>query len=109
MRYPAREPRLSHGPFRHVLHVRHQGDELLVHRRYAGLLPGDSEEMARPPRRAHRRHKDGEERPRTLGHHQSLPERNFLSGVPDAIAKPHGVADRVLAPEPVAEILTAIE
>jgi hypothetical protein len=50
--------------------------------------------MARPPRRAHRRHKDGEERPRTLGHHQSLPERNFLRGVPHAIAKPHGIPDR---------------
>src|SRR5207244_3647245 len=54
------------------------------------------EEMDRPPRWAHRRHEDGGEWPRTLGHHRSLPGRSFLSGVPHTITKPHGVADRGL-------------
>jgi hypothetical protein len=47
----------------------------------ADMLAGDSEEMDRRPRRAHRRHEDGEERPRTLGHHRSVPGGSFLSGV----------------------------
>jgi hypothetical protein len=48
-------------------------------------MAGIGKELDRPPRRAHRRYKDDEERPRTLGHHRSLPKRNFLSGVPHAV------------------------
>src|SRR6516162_2360286 len=80
MRHSAREPRLSLGLFGPVLHVRHQVDELLGYRRYAGLLPGEGEEMARPPRWANPHRKEDEERPRTLGHYPSVRERNFLSG-----------------------------
>jgi hypothetical protein len=79
LRHPPRKARVSHGLFRQGVHRGHQGDELLGHRRHAGLLPGEGETMDFPPRGAHRGYEDDEERSRALGHRRSVPGGSLLT------------------------------